>query len=299
MPKDTRTRFQGVYARHQQRCRVHDGGRCNCKPSYYGVAYDRVQRKPVRTRRQPTVDAAKNARSDLEAMLDRGEAPATRGLRLTEAREQFVKAAREGRALNKHGRRYKKKAIDVIEGRLKHDVEPALGGRRITDIRRGDAQAIVDNLTPVASGSSVRGVVNSLRALYTWAEDRDLVSHNPAARVKLPAMNASPIERIASPAEFASLLAALETADALAYALAGYGMARAEQIRRARWRDVDLKLGAIELGVDPDARKSDAARRVVPAVPPLHALLRRAYFEAGRPDDGQLLCPPRYRARES
>ncbi len=299
MPKDIRTRFQGVYARHQQRCRVHDGSRCNCKPSYYGVAYDRVQRKPVRTRRHPTVDGAKNARSDLQATLDRGEAPAARGPRLTEARTHFVTAAREGRALNKHGRRYKMTAIDVIEGRLKHDIEPRLGRRRITDIRRGEVQAIIDELAPVASGSSVRGVVNSLRALYTWAEDRDLVSHNPAARVKLPAMNASPIERVATPAEFARLLAALDTVDALAYALAGYAMARAEQIRRARWRDVDLGVGAVELGVDPSARKSAAARRVVPAVPPLHALLRRAYLEAGRPDGNALLCPPRYRARKS
>jgi integrase len=218
---------------------------------------------------------------------------------MTEAREQFVKAAREGRALNKHGRRYKRKAIDLIEGRLKHDVEPRLGRRHIGDIRRGEVQAIVDDLTPVASGSSVRGVVNSLRALYTWAEDRDLVSHNPAARVKLPAMNATPIERVATPAEFARLLAALGRVDALAYGLAAYAMARAEQIRRARWQDVDLKVGAIELGVDPDARKSDAAHRVIPAVPPLLVLLKRAYLEAGRPDGGELLCPPRYRARKS
>jgi integrase len=299
MPKDTRTRYQGVYARHQQRCRTEEGGRCNCKPSYYGIAYDRARRKHVGTRRQPTTEAARNARADLQARLDRGEAPATRGVRLTEAREQFVKAAREGRALNKHGRRYKRKAIDLIEGRLKHDVEPRLGRRRIGDIRRGEVQAIVDDLTPVASGSSVRGVVNSLRALYTWAEDRDLVSHNPAARVKLPAMNATPIERVATPAEFARLLAALGTVDALAYGLAAYAMARAEQIRRARWQDVDLKVGAIELGVDPDARKSDAAHRVIPAVPPLLALLKRAYLEAGCPDGGELLCPPRYRARKS
>ena len=191
---------KACHPRHQQRCRVHDGSRCNCKPSYYGVAYDRVQRKPVRTRRHPTVDGAKNARSDLQATLDRGEAPAARGPRLTEARTHFVTAAREGRALNKHGRRYKTTAIDVFEGRLRHDIEPRLGRRRITDIRRGEVQAIIDELAPVASGSSVRGVVNSLRALYTWAEDRDLVNHNPAARVKLPAMNASPIERVASPA---------------------------------------------------------------------------------------------------
>ena len=112
-------------------------------------------------------------------------------------------------------------------------------------------------------------------------------------------MNATPIERVATPAEFARLLAALGTVDALAYGLAAYAMARAEQIRRARWQDVDLKVGAIELGVDPDARKSDAAHRVIPAVPPLLALLKRAYLEAGRPDGGELLCPPRYRARKS
>lgn len=248
MPKDTRTRYQGVYARHQQRCRTEEGGRCNCKPSYYGVVYDRARRKPVRTKRFPTVDAARNARADLTRRLDRGELPATTGLLVAEARERFVTAAREGRALNKRGRRYKRKAIDVIEGRLKHDVEPHLGRRRLADIRRRDVQAIVDDLTPRASGSSVRGVVNSLRALYTWAEDRELVSHNPGARVKLPAMNAQPIERVATPAEFAQLLAVLDTNDALGYALAGYGMARAEQIRRLRWKDVDLSVGAVDLG---------------------------------------------------
>jgi hypothetical protein len=35
--KDTRTRYQGVFARHQKHCAIGDGGRCNCKPSYYGA----------------------------------------------------------------------------------------------------------------------------------------------------------------------------------------------------------------------------------------------------------------------
>ena len=238
MPKDTRTRFQGVYARHQQRCRVHQGGRCSCEPSYYGVAYDRGQRKAVRTRRHRTVDAARNARKDLADQLERGEAPATRGLRLTGAREQFVRAAREGRALNKRGKRYKPSAVDNIEISLKTHAEPRLGGRRIADIRRGDIQVqIVDAMASTHSGSRIRSVVNSLRALYRWAQERDLASHDPAQHVRLPAMNSTPIKRVASPAEFSGLLAALELTDALPYALAGYGMGRAEQIRRLRWRD--------------------------------------------------------------
>jgi len=259
--------------------------------------YDRAQRKPVRTRRMPTVEAARNARADLAAMLAQGGMPATRGLRLTEARERFVAAAREGRALNKRGRRYKPSAIDNIELSLRVHVEPTLGRRRIADIRRGDVQMLVDDLAPKRSGSRVRSVVNALRSLYRWAQDHDLASHDPAGLVRLPAMDARPVERVASPAEFAQLLSALATDDALAYALAGYGMGRASQIVRLRWRDVDLSVGAIEWGVDWEARKYDASRRVVPAVPPLLALLKRVYLEHGGPERDELVCPPHYSAR--
>jgi hypothetical protein len=41
-----------------------------------------------------------------------------------------------------------------------------------------------------------------------------------------------------------------------------------------------------------EARKYDASRRVVPIVPPLLLLLKRAYLEQGRPKEG-LVCPPR------
>jgi hypothetical protein len=105
MPRDSRTRYQRVFARHSTRCALErDGAHCTCKPSYYGVAWDRAQSKPVRTRRFPNAAAARSARANLIARLDRGEAhAAARGLRLSDARKRFVRAAREGRALNKRG----------------------------------------------------------------------------------------------------------------------------------------------------------------------------------------------------
>ena len=118
------------------------------------------------------------------------------------------------------------------------------------------------------SGSRVRSIVNAIRSLYRWAQERELVAHDPAARVRLPAMNATPRDRVATPAEFAALLAALEIEDALPYALAGYAMGRRAQIQRLRWRDVDLHIGAIEWGIEQEARKSHAAQRVVPTVKP-------------------------------
>lgn len=297
--RDTKTRTSGVFARHKQRCAVNAdrSARCNCKPSYFGVCWDTQRRRPVKTRLMPSIDAARGARGDLQRKLDEGELPVETGIRFQEARERFVAAAREGRALNKHGHRYKGRALDDIEECLRVHAEPRLGSRRLSQIRRGEVQAIVDELAPTMSGSRVRSIVNAVRSLYRWAQDRDLANHDPAALVRLPAMDATAIDRVASPAEFARLIAALPTEDALPYALAGYGMARRAQIVRVRWQDVDLTLGAIEWGVEWDARKYEASRRVVPTVPPLLALLKRAYLEQGRPDGSQLVCPPRYRAK--
>lgn len=274
-------------------CAIGNTGRCNCKPSYYGAVYDRPRKKYVKTKRMPTAEAARNARADLARMLEQGEAPISNAVRLNDARERFITAAREGRALNKNGHRYKPRAIDNVDESLRLHVEPILGKKRLSDIRRGDLQGIVDELAPRLSGSRVRSVVNAVRSLYRWAQDRDFASHNPAALVRLPAMDATPIERVASPAEFADLLAALALEDALPYALAGYAMGRRAQIVHLQWGEVDLKVGAIEWGVELEARKYDASRRVVPTVPALLAMLKRTYLEQGRPDVKQKVCPPR------
>ncbi len=289
--KDTRTRFQGVFARHQHHCAIDEDRRCNCNPSYYGVVWDRARKLHVKTKRLATLEAARNARSDLSAKVERGELPDTGSIRLAEARVRFVAAAREGRALNKQGRRYKPRAIDNIDEVLRVHVEPTLGAKRISTIRLSHIQALVDELAPVLSGSRVRSIVNGLRSLYRWAQYRELTSHDPAALVRLPAMDATPIERVASPAEFARLLAALEPEDALPYALAGYAMGRRAQIVRLTWPEVDLKVGAVEWGVEWEARKYEASRRVVPIVPPLLVHLKRVYLEQGRPNDG-LVCRP-------
>jgi len=301
--RDTRTRWQGVFGRHQQGCAVERlppkatltdlAGVCDCKPSYYGKVYNRTKRRYTATKRYPTMAAARGARKDLLDQLEKGELPQEAPQRLRDAHTKFIVAAKEGRALNKHGRRYRQSAWEDMDECLRKHVIPRLGPRRLTDVRRSDVQRLVDDLTPKMSGSRVRSIVNAVRSLYRWAQDRELVTDDPAARVRLPAMNATARDRIATPKEFASLLAALEVADAVPYALAGYAMGRRAQIQRLRWRDVDLQIGAIEWGIDHDARKSRAAQRVVPTVKPLRTLLKRAWIGQGRPPGDRLVCPPR------
>jgi integrase len=301
--RDTRTRWQGVFARHRRGCGVEQlpprsrlgriARACTCRPSYYARVYDRNSQRYVVTKRFTEVAAARGARKELLEALGKGQLPHEGPLRLRVAHERFIAAAKEGRALNKHGRRYKRSAWEDIDECLRGHVLPRYGGRRLADLRRADVQRLVDDLAPKMSGSRVRSIVNALRSLYRWAQDREMVASDPAARVRLPAMNATPRDRVVTPAEFQALLAALELEDALPYALAAYAMGRRAQIQRLRWCEVDLRIGAIEWGLEEEARKSPAARRVVPTVKPLLTLLKRAWINQGRPDGDELVCPPR------
>jgi integrase len=302
--RDTRTRWESVYTRHAVGCGVEKLPRdptltqisraCNCEPSYWGKVYDRAETKYAKTKRYPTPSAARHARKALLDLLEKGGVPREAPLRLRETHERFIEAAKTGRALNKKGKRYKQTALRNIDQSLTKHVLPALGARRLVDVRQRDIQKIVDDLTPKLSGSRIRSVVNATRSLYAWAKQRELANHDPAAGIRLPALNVTPRERIAAPKEFVLLLDALEPDDALPYAIAGYGWARRAQIQHLHWAEVDLKLGLMELGADEEnASKSDAAHHVVPIVKPLLLMLKQEWLRQGRPSGEQLVCPPR------
>lgn len=312
-PKDTRTRYQGVFARHQSGCALGSGGRCNCKPRYYGIAWDRNEHCQRRTRRFDRAIEARDARADLLDSLRKGIAtPTTKKATLAEVRERFVKGVNEGVVLNKWGRRYRKRAAGDIESSLNHLPKELL--RKPADgIRRGEIQALIDSLVerdPPLSGSRVRAVVNSIRALYRFAQKRELASRDPAQHVSLPAPSESPRDRIATPAEFATLLAALgrqtpeEVADGtqrperealrdkVPYALAAYATARNQEIRVLDWSHVYWQPAALELAADEEGRKPGGSWRVVPIVSPLLGLLREEWLAQGRPKSGKV-CAPR------
>jgi integrase len=290
--KDTKTRFQGVYARHRQACALTRGGeRCSCRPAFWGRAWDRATQKTIKTAMLPTAGAASGARNSLIQELKQGVTPAGSTMFVAEAVKQFLAACRSGVALNKKDRRYKPSAVRDLEGCLLGHVVPELGTKRLGNVRRGDVQRLVDRRAPTHSGSRVRSVVNAIRSLYAWAQDRDLVEHDPAGRVRLPAVDATPRDRVATPAELTLMLDALPLSDALPYALAAYATARRAEIRHALVEDVDFDLGVIYLGVDEDGRKSAAARRAMPMPRVLVPLVKRALLERGKPAPTELLCP--------
>jgi integrase len=309
---DTKTRYQGVFARHQKNCTLKHGERCNCSPSYFGVVWDREANRHRKTRHLGRAIAARDARADLKEAIRRGDVIASSTeMKLGEAFEAFVKAAREGVALNKRRRRYRPRAVEDLDSARKH-IPEQLERRRLAEVKRGDLQNLADRMSADGfSGSRVRTVINAMRSLYSWAQDRELASHDPAQRVRLPAMEAKPRDRVATPAEFSALLVALARQtpaergdgverpgrdalrDSVPFALAAYATARRQEIQVLDWRDVDLELGAVELAADEDGRKPGGSWRIVPLAAPLWSLLREEWMAQGRPREGKVCQPQR------
>jgi integrase len=316
MAKDTKTRYQGIYARHQEGCAVERDAACNCTPSYFGSVYDRSIRRRRKTRHHRLVAEAREARRDLLEAARKGELPAPPSERITlgEARRRFIKGAREGVVLNKWRRRYRPRSVEDLEVSL-NQIPEEMARRRFDNVTRAEVQAQVDRLTPRVSSSRVGSFVNSMRALYRWGQERELTAHDPAQHVRLPLSDSEARDRVATPAEFDRLIKALwrqtpeeieegverdggaALKEAIPYALAAYATARKQEIEVLGWRDLRLDLAAGELAADPDGRKPGGSWRIVFLVEPLLTLLREEWIAQGRPAEGKV-CPPE-RVRKS
>jgi integrase len=313
---DTKTRYQGIYARHQEGCRVEQDRPCNCTPSYFGTAWDRIAHRTRKTRHFRLINEARPARADLQASLRKGEVPVVSNITFADARTRFIRDVKNGTALNKHRRPYKPKAADDLESALAQ-VSDEIARRRLVRITRAEIQAMVDARSTgpnKLSSSRVSSIVNAIRSLYRWAQDRELAGFDPAQEIRLPAKDSKPRDRVATPAEFGKLIAAIfETTpaerkegktrdrsaarkDALPFALAGYGSARHQEIQIFDWEHLNLDVGGGELAGDEAGRKPGGSWRVIFFVKPLWDMLREEWEAQGRPTSGRV-CPPRKRGK--
>lgn len=294
-PPDKRTRWPGVIVRHQARCPAHKGGRCRCQPGYVARVWDPKRRRPMHS---PTFRSPSEAlawKRDTHRAVKRGRTIPVCRVTVAQATEQFLLAIKNGAALSKRGRPYKRSAVSALESALKGRIQDELGSLLLDEVRRGDVQVLVDEMVGAGlSGQRVRNVVNALRSLYRYAIARELAQNVPTANILLPAINAKPRDRIATPHEFQRLLHALTPADAVPFALAGYATARSQEILNLTWPAVDWTAGVIRLADEETYAKSDAARRAFPLIPQLRQILQAEWLRQGRPEtEDRLVCPGR------
>lgn len=298
--RDTKTRYQGVYKRHEGACALTIAqieGRelplsaCDCNGSYFGVAYDKKTRKTRKTRHHAKAVEARNARTDLVASLRSGRPVGTSAMRFDAAVEKFRVAIDDGTALTNKGRRYRDDAAKDLKLTLGHLPKEWSARRFDGGVTGGDIQTAVDDwIADGLSGSRIRSRVYALSSLYRWGRARERTTADPTATVHLPALDSQPRDRVATPAEFAGLMVALKLIDQVAFSLAAFGSARAAEVRRLDWTDVDFDRRVMLLSAS--GGKSAAATRIVPLVRPLAVVLKAAWLEQGRPKSGKV-CPPR------
>ncbi len=269
----------GIQVRHSRSCpaAANQGARCQCSPSYRAWVYDRRTGTKVR-QTFGTMAAAKEWRADATSQLNRGKKVGPSAMTFKEAADAWLAGAEANppTVLTRGGDPYKPQVIREYRRTLKNHVLDELGSHRLSDIRRGDLQALVDRLLGKGrSGSTVRNVLMPIRVIYRHALERDEVAVNPTSGLRLPNGH-KPRERAATATEAAALLAALSDTDRPIYATAFYAGLRRGELRGLRWDDVDLASGVIHIRRGWDevageiAPKSKKGNRTVP----ITALLR-------------------------
>jgi integrase len=294
----------GLRARHSRQCKRETGGHpCRCKPgpSYEAWVYSkRDSRKIYRTFSGPGAFAAAKAwRADATAAVGRGRLRRTTRKTIREAAGELIAGMRGGSILSTRDRPYKPSTIRSYERALglrpgERERAPerlleAFGEVRLGDLDRHAVQDYANRLRAAGWGAStIQNQLDPLRVIYREARDRDEVAVDPLERLKL-AKPKGRRERIASPAEAASLLEALPESDRAVWATAFYAGLRRGELRALRWHDVDLAAGWIhvrrgwddEEGEQEDG-KSDSAERDVPIEPVLRAELQAHRMRTGR-----------------
>jgi integrase len=280
----------GIEVRHGRTCKSHDGGGCNCTPTFRAWAWSPRDKKKIR-RTFASLEQAKLWRSDAYGQVKRGalREPTRRTMR--EAADELLAGMRSGTIRTRSGDVYKPSAIRGYEAALRDRIVPVLGPVKIGDVQRRDAQRIADQM--LAEGrdpSTIRNALMPLRVIYRRAIEDGDVTVNPTANLRLPAVRGRR-DRIASPDEASKLLAALPESDRALWATALFAGLRLGELQALRWSDVDLASGLIRVqrSYDEKARvfvtpKSRAGERKVPIAAVLRDELVAHKRRVGWPD---------------
>jgi Phage integrase, N-terminal SAM-like domain len=211
--------------------------RSDGKTAYQAHVFDKRSGKRIRK----TFDnktAAKQWRTDAMAALRAGGQPLTRataGKPVRDSLTALLAGMRDGTVLDRSGRRYRPSTIRGYQSAANRYLIPTLGHLRVTEVRRGDVQRLVDKLGPKMTGTTIRRKLDPLRVLYRRAIEDELVEHNPTEKLRYPARKAKP-RRIANTARVEELLDALPTSERAVWAMAFYGALRVGDYARSGGR---------------------------------------------------------------
>lgn len=283
--------------RHPSRIGIAERTDSKGRKQYRGTAYDKRAKRHLRGPWTPHLAEARAWRVDALARLQAGTLSAAQGATFREAAERFLEGIEAGTIRDRSGHPYKPSTRRGYERNLRGRALPVFGAARLARLTRADVQMWADSLE--GAPSTVRNAVTALRALYGWAIPRGLAHVNPTRDLRLPS-GEKVRDRIASAAEAAALIEALQPRDQALYGLAVYAGLRLGEILALQWESVNLDALTlrVERSWDASSRqvvtpKSRAGTRTVPIVDRLAMLLADHRVLTDHPSEGILFVSDR------
>ena len=101
--------------------------------------------------------------------------------------DDFLAAVDDGSARDRYGRAFTRAAAVELHWNLGGHVAEGLGAMSLNGVRRREVEALVYALGEAGlSRRRLRALAKSVRALFDYAVERELVVDNPALRIALP-----------------------------------------------------------------------------------------------------------------
>jgi integrase len=259
---------------------------------YRGTARDKNVEKHLRGPWTGSLAEARSWRVDAQARLQAGTLSAITGPTVADASAEFIAGMKSGAFRQKGGHIYKPGTARGYERDLNKHAIPELGPKRLSRLQRPELQRWADGLSAQErSPSTVRNIVAALRALIAFGEVRGWVHLNPCNGLRLPT-GENARDRIATPSEAATLIAAMQPKDRAALGFAVYAGLRLGELLALDVAAVDIEGGWIHVHRSWDregkqfvATKSRKPRKV-PIIDKLGVLLADHFVLLNHPSSG-------------
>lgn len=269
MARPAAGKVKGVRQRHGNGCEQPAKG-CACP--WQAEVFSKRDGKKIR-KLFGSRKAAEEWRRDALPAVARDELRGPSRITVREAAGAFMAGAKAGTVPTTSGARYKPATLRGYRVALDKRILPALGDRRLSEVRRRDVQDLADRLTVEGlSASTVHNTLDPLRVIFRRAIQREEgVTVDPTKLLELRRPTGRR-ERIAEPAEAAALISTAPVGERALWATAFYAGLRRGELRALRWSDVDLPGRLIHVRRSWDAiegeqtPKSEAGVRDVPVL---------------------------------
>lgn len=166
----------------------------------------------------------------------------------------------------------RKKGWHYDELRLKRNVLPQWGNRKVTDITRRDVIALLDPLMARDVPIEANRTHAMIRTLFNWAISRDLLEYNPCTQVKAPGKEQQR-DRVLTEEEIRAVWEACASLDPVLeihVKLRLLTAQRGNEVRTMRWEDLELDTGWWTIPAH--ITKNGLSHRVTLSIPALEML---------------------------